>query len=122
MNENLLAHRGANVRSTVMLWKKANRIFDPVGVESRVSSRYLWVRFATHGYHPRPLQGRNPFWGALSVGSLRDPRLPSLIPSGSVQRHDREAVIEGSRRSRKAPPVHERSGEPDPNGGEEGRS
>ncbi|HBE66012.1 MAG TPA: hypothetical protein DDX19_25325 [Rhodopirellula baltica] len=103
MNENLLAHRGANVRSTVML-------------------RYPWVRFATNGYHPRPLRGRNPFWGALTVGSLRDPRLPSSIPSGSVQRHDCEAVIEGSRGSRSAPSVHERSGEPDPNGGEEGRS
>ncbi|SMP60115.1 hypothetical protein SAMN06265222_106314 [Neorhodopirellula lusitana] len=46
MNENLHACRGRH------------GIFDPAGVETRVGSRYPWVRGATHGYHPQPLRGQ----------------------------------------------------------------
>ncbi len=55
----------------------------------------------------RPLRGRDTSCVIRSVGSLRDPRLPSLIPSGSLGWSRREAVKEGSRGSRSAPTEHQ---------------
>ncbi len=80
----------------------------------------------------RPLRGRDSRCDARSVGALRDPRLPSLIPSGSLRGGYRRAVHcwspahrgaveDGSRGSRSAPPGLRRANERDPGGVKEAR-
>lgn len=69
----------------------------------------------------RPLRGRASFRDTLYVGSLRDPRLPSLIPLGSLSKEYRGAVKDGSRGSRSAPPERLATREYDPGGVKEAR-
>ncbi len=69
----------------------------------------------------RPLRGRDSRYDARPVGALRDPRLPSLIPLGSLSREYRRAVKDGSRGSRSAPPERLATREYDPGGVKEAR-